>query len=136
MKKMIAICIVIPMLAALTGCFTIQSTDLMIDIQKNEIISPVILEEQNVAVTDFAVCLFQQSMKAGENTLISPLSILAALSMTANGADGETLSQMASMRRHLTILTTKISTFGLKKIQTEWSKTFWVKFQRRRLCIW
>ena len=43
MKKMIAICIVIPMLAALTGCKTIQSTDLMIDIQKNEIISPVIL---------------------------------------------------------------------------------------------
>ena len=50
-----------------------------------------------MAVTDFAVCLFQQSMKAGENTLISPLSRLAALSMTANGADGETLSQMESV---------------------------------------
>ena len=97
MKKFLSICLVICVLEALTGCSTIQATDLMIDIQKNEIISPVILEEQNVAVTDFAVRLFQQSMKAGENTLISPLSILAALSMTANGADGETLSQMESV---------------------------------------
>lgn len=45
-------------------------------------------------VTDFALRLFQESMQAGENTLISPLSVLSALAMTANGAEGETLTQM------------------------------------------
>lgn len=43
---------------------------------------------------DFAVSLFQNSVTKGENTLISPLSVLSALAMTANGAEGETLTQM------------------------------------------
>lgn len=47
-----------------------------------------------VAATDFAVRLFQASAKQGENTLISPVSVLYALAMTANGADGETRTQM------------------------------------------
>lgn len=45
-------------------------------------------------VTDFSVRLFQQTMKDGENTLLSPISVLSALAMTANGAEGETLKQM------------------------------------------
>ncbi len=44
--------------------------------------------------TDFAVRLFQNSLKKGENSLVSPLSVMLALAMTANGADGETLSGM------------------------------------------
>lgn len=50
-----------------------------------------------VAVTDFAVRLFQESLEPSKNTLISPLSVLNALAMTANGAGGETLSQMESL---------------------------------------
>mgnify|MGYP000025068190 FL=1 len=46
------------------------------------------------AVMDFSVQLFQKSMETDGNTLISPLSVLYALAMTANGANGETLSQM------------------------------------------
>jgi serpin B len=46
------------------------------------------------AAADFGVRLFKTSMEEGENTLISPLSVLYALAMTANGADGETLAQM------------------------------------------
>ena len=38
--------------------------------------------------------LLRQEMEDGENVLLSPLSILCALSMTANGARGETLAQM------------------------------------------
>ena len=37
----------------------------------------------------YDVRLFQTSMEEGKNILISPLSVLYALSMTANGADGE-----------------------------------------------
>jgi len=46
------------------------------------------------ALTDFAVRLFQKSNIPEENTLISPLSVLYALGMTANGAKGETLAQL------------------------------------------
>lgn len=38
--------------------------------------------------------LFQQAIAAGENTLVSPISVLCALAMTANGAQGNTLAQM------------------------------------------
>lgn len=53
------------------------------------------------AITDFALKLFQQSLSKAEdpkaNTLISPMSVLYALSMTAGGAKGETLSQMENV---------------------------------------
>lgn len=52
---------------------------------------------KNEQVTDFAIRLFQKSMEEDKNTLISPLSVLAALSMTANGAEGETLTQMETV---------------------------------------
>ena len=54
-------------------------------------------EANNVSVTDFALRLFKESLEDEKNTLISPLSVLTALSMTANGADGDTLSQMESV---------------------------------------
>ena len=48
------------------------------------------------AVTDFGVRLLQQNIKEQKNTnvLISPLSVICALAMVANGAQRETLSQM------------------------------------------
>ena len=52
---------------------------------------------RNEQVTDFAIRLLQKSMEEEKNTLISPLSVLAALSMTANGAEGETLTQMETV---------------------------------------
>lgn len=51
-------------------------------------------------VTDFALRLFRESLAqeqtkdAKKNVLISPASVLFALSMTANGADNNTLAQM------------------------------------------
>ena len=53
--------------------------------------------ESAAKAADFAVRLFRQSSKAGENTLVSPMSVLAALAMTANGAKGETKTQMESV---------------------------------------
>ena len=50
-----------------------------------------------VTVTDFAVRLFQQSLEPEDNTLVSPLSVMNALAMTANGAKGETLAQMENL---------------------------------------
>lgn len=50
------------------------------------------------AASGLALRLLRQEMAAGEpNILLSPLSILCALSMTANGAKGETLAQMETV---------------------------------------
>lgn len=46
------------------------------------------------AVTDFGVRLFQNCFDGTGNTLVSPLSVIEALTMTANGAGGLTLTQM------------------------------------------
>lgn len=45
-------------------------------------------------VMDFSTELFQNSIKKEGNTLVSPVSVMMALSMTANGAKGETLAEM------------------------------------------
>ena len=61
-------------------------------------------------VTDFAVRLFQKSLEDEKNTLISPISVLMALGMTANGAKENTLAQMEE-------------TFGLR--QAEVNEYLW-----------
>lgn len=81
---------------SLTGCGSkIQATNLM---EKKKPANPVkmtsISETNTIAATDFAVRLFQQAKNGEENTLISPLSVLPALSMTCNGAKDETRFQM------------------------------------------
>ncbi len=42
----------------------------------------------------FAIDLLQQTYETGKNEMISPMSVLAALTMTENGARGNTLAQM------------------------------------------
>lgn len=44
--------------------------------------------------TQFALGLLRASHKEGENALVSPLSAFSALAMTAQGAQGQTLTQM------------------------------------------
>ncbi|MBQ7974631.1 MAG: serpin family protein [Clostridia bacterium] len=86
-------------LSVFTACDVPQSDDLMDDIKPNPDVAKNVelVDVSDAAVTDFGVRLFKESLADGENTLISPLSVLVALSMTANGADGETLSQMEAV---------------------------------------
>ena len=49
------------------------------------------------AQADFAVRLFQNTYSNGENTLISPLSVMLALAMTANGAGNKTRTEMEKL---------------------------------------
>lgn len=57
-------------------------------------IQPACNDELSAAADDFAAALLLNTMEEGENTLISPLSVLGALALTANGAKGNTLTQM------------------------------------------
>ena len=79
------------------GCGGIQSTNLMDEVEKKEVSILAETSDYNEAATDFAVRLFQSSLEIDKNTLISPLSVMSALAMTANGADGETLAQMENV---------------------------------------
>ncbi len=54
----------------------------------------VITRTVDEAAGDFAVRLLGAAMEDGKNPLVSPLSVLTALSMTANGAAGDTQAQM------------------------------------------
>ncbi|MCL2063495.1 MAG: serpin family protein [Candidatus Cloacimonetes bacterium] len=45
-------------------------------------------------MADFSIEIFKKTISPTENSLVSPLSIMLALAMTANGADGETLFEM------------------------------------------
>ena len=87
--------------ASLTGCGSTQiaSTDLMAagqivgnTAEEDIPLTSAFLKEQ----TDFALRLTQQELANadGNNLLLSPYSVMQALAMTANGAGGETRTEM------------------------------------------
>ena len=94
MKRIIAMILVIIMPLHLTACGQNPSIDLMQDVPAKAVEVLPDMDTGAAAAADFGVRLFQNTMEEGTNTLISPLSVLYALAMTANGADGETLTQM------------------------------------------
>jgi len=49
------------------------------------------------STADFSVELFKMTVADQKNSLVSPLSVMLALAMTANGADAETRTQMETL---------------------------------------
>ena len=102
MKKIKIISIIISSLLTIailinmTGCvLKVQAADLMEGIVSTYSGTiPEVNKTSAEKATDFALRLFKSSNQSDKNTLVSPLSVLAALSMTANGAKGTTKTQM------------------------------------------
>ena len=94
MKKLIALLLVLAMALGMTACSQVSANDLMKDVPAKAVDVLPDMDAGAAAAADFGVRLFKTSMEEGKNTLISPLSVLYALAMTSNGADGETLAQM------------------------------------------
>ena len=72
--------------------------DLMADISPS--VTPNInafTQSEKNTLSDFSMRLLISSHSDGKNLLISPLSVLSALSMTSNGAMGETLQEFETM---------------------------------------
>ncbi len=95
----ISIFLLLAMIFNISGCTAenkpkSEAKDLTESITPSEINVSGEFSSDNSRITDFAVRLFKASESEGNNTLISPLSVLCALSMTANGAKEETLEQM------------------------------------------
>ncbi|MCL2848375.1 MAG: serpin family protein [Firmicutes bacterium] len=87
------------------------------------------------STANFSIDLFRQSLQQDENTLISATSVLLALAMTANGARGNTLSQieqvlggglpMAQLNRYLHSFTNGL--FSGEKSQLDIANSIWFR---------
>lgn len=68
--------------------------DLTEGISKNESASKAPDDEFKAAASSFAAELFKGNYSKGKTTLVSPLSVLTALALVQNGAQGNTLAQL------------------------------------------
>ena len=96
-KQLLAALLAACMLTA-TGCAASSASvkDLTKDTKQVQTVScydTSSAEDAATALTGFGTALLQNAMD-GTNPLVSPLSVASALSMTANGAVGETKTQM------------------------------------------
>jgi len=86
------------------------------------------------AQTDFAVNLFKSALNKGENSLVSPLSVMLALAMSANGANAETLEEMervlggieiAELNEYLAQYAKKLA--ESEKSELEFANSVWIR---------
>lgn len=68
--------------------------DLTEGVSKNESASKAPDDEFKAAASSFAAELFKDNYSKGKTTLVSPLSVLTALALVQNGAQGDTLAQL------------------------------------------
>ncbi len=114
MKRLL--CLVMAVMMLITGCGRQgNSTQLSKPTEPLEKLTFSQVEDQSANVINFSAEIFSRS--AGEtNSLISPVSLLYALAMTANGAGGDTLAEfealtgtdMESLNRYLAAFTTNM----------------------------
>lgn len=95
--KMLGLGISCVMLINLSGCAQqVKADDLMKEVKPESVTGKDSDDEFVKSQMDFSVELFKNSILESkeENILISPTSVMLALAMTANGADGETKAEM------------------------------------------
>ena len=95
MKRLLSLLILAAI--TLTACGSISAPSLSEGITPRDVVQITSPEQFGEVLADFGVRLFKESFTTDKNTLISPLSVLSALAMSANGADSETLTQMENV---------------------------------------
>jgi len=105
-KRVIAVTVVTSIICTMTACREkskeIRAKDLMqgVEVQKLDDEIKEVDVGKSELITDFAVRLFQASInheKDEKNLLVSPLSVMYALAITANGAKDTTLNEMETV---------------------------------------
>lgn len=93
-KRIAALVLAACMALPLFGCGSkLTAQSLTEGVTARTIDTHIDLTDDSTAVMDFAAALLRQTTKE-EGVLLSPVSLLYALGMTANGAGGTTLSQL------------------------------------------
>lgn len=80
----------------LAACASAPMSETEKQTEAPETVSEISDTEAAIAAADFSVALLQNTKIENGNCILSPYSIMLAMAMTANGADGETLAQMES----------------------------------------
>ncbi len=95
-KILTSLLLLTSMLLSIVSCGTVHAANLMDGVTAQAVTGKNADEKFISSQMDFAAELFRRAAAESdcENTLISPLSVMIALAMTANGADGETRMQM------------------------------------------
>lgn len=98
-NKLAALALLSALSLGISGCASVQAEDLTKGIYRNNVNGTAADSDFINANMNFSLELFKevQEEKSGGNVLVSPLSAAMALSLTANGADGETLSEMEKL---------------------------------------
>lgn len=94
-KRMAALVLALAVALPLLGC-GMTAQELTGDITPETVDTTTELTSGGEAVSGFALSLLRSSGAGTRSTLLSPVSVLYALGMTANGAGGTTLNQMES----------------------------------------
>ena len=86
-------CIILLLIATITasaaGCAAnAEAAGLMAGVSPNTVTGKPADSAFAASMADFSVELFKKSITDNENSLISPLSVMLALAMAANGAGG------------------------------------------------
>ena len=92
-KRATALLLALLMILPMAGC-GVRAQELTKDIEPQALDTTTDLTAGGEAVTAFALSLLRSERAAAEGVLISPVSVLNALGMVANGAGGDTLKQL------------------------------------------
>lgn len=133
-KRMAALALAICMALPLFGCGgKLKAQSLTEGITARTIDTHTDLTGDSTAVMDFAAALLRQTAEP-EGVLLSPVSVLYALGMTANGASGDTLTQLEQvMGMDLTALNDYLYTYRMslpentKKCKLSLANSLWLR---------
>lgn len=97
-RKIISLLLVMTLCLSIVGCqkrrSELAATNLSAGVKAIPASAKATDEDFYAGYSQYALNMFKKGITADENSLVSPLSIIMALAMTANGAEGETLAQM------------------------------------------
>jgi len=97
-KILVAALLLASFAANMASCASsVQAADLMKDISPKQANGKPADDAFIGSMAEFSVELFKKSITDKKNSLVSPLSAMLALAMTANGAESETLTQMEKL---------------------------------------
>ncbi|MBE6635879.1 MAG: serine protease [Ruminococcaceae bacterium] len=100
LKLSVGIILILAYLVNLSACFmSVSATDYMEGVEAPTVHGRTADDRFIYASAAFAGELFKSvySSDSGKNVLVSPLSVMLALAMATNGADGDTRAEMESM---------------------------------------
>lgn len=127
-----------------TGCVaSVNAASLMDGVSAQTVAAKSIDSQFQKSAAEFSLELFKNASDHSENNLFSPLSILLALAMTANGAEGETLAQMetvlgrgiplAELNEYLYSYSSNLP--SLKKCKLKIANSIWFRDEAARLQV-